>query len=234
MIKTGLGLHRKTKKIIRKIEKSYYSILLINKPKIFCIGLNKTGTTSLKKAMIDLGFIIGDQHEAELLFDDWVRRDFGRLIKYCKSAQFFKDVPFSFPYTYVALDQAFPNSKFILTIRDNPEQWYYSLINFQAKSFGNGNIPPTVEDLKQADYVYKGFAYDTLKKVLNVPDDKLYDKEMLIENYKIYNRTVFEYFNYRENDLLVLNVAEKGAYKKLCDFLNKKCESSEFPWENKT
>jgi hypothetical protein len=29
--------------------------------KIFCIGLFKTGTTSLKKAFQDLGYTVGDQ-----------------------------------------------------------------------------------------------------------------------------------------------------------------------------
>ena len=36
------------------------------KQKIFGIGHNKTGTTSLQKAMIDLDYIIGDQRQAEL------------------------------------------------------------------------------------------------------------------------------------------------------------------------
>ena len=234
MIKTGLGLYKKSKKLIRGIEKKYYTIRLINKPKVFCIGLNKTGTTSLKQAMLELGYKVGNQHEAELLFDDWVRRDFRRLIKYCRTAQFFQDVPFSYPYTFIAVDQVFQNSKFILTVRDNPKQWYNSLINFFGKSFGNGSVPPTVQDLKQATYVRKGFPYQTMKEVLNVSDDNLFNKEILIDSYETHNRIIMDYFRHREDDLLILNVAEKGAHKKLCDFLNKKCESSEFPWENKT
>ena len=117
------GLEIKKKKVIRKLTKPYYVFKSYNKQKIFCIGLNKTGTTSLEKAMIDLGYLIGDQRQAELLFDDWVKRDFSKLIEYCKTAVFFQDSPFSYPYTYVAIDQAFPNSKFILTIRDDAEQW---------------------------------------------------------------------------------------------------------------
>jgi hypothetical protein len=45
---------------------------------------------------------------------------------------------------------------------------------------------------------------------------------------------VKDYFRNRMPDLLVLDVAEKGAYRKLCDFLGKPCESDSFPWENKT
>jgi hypothetical protein len=229
-----LGLYKKAKRITRSISKRYYSIRLSNKPKIFCIGLNKTGTTSLGKAMKDFGFIPGNQSEAELLFNDWVKRDFKKIINYCKTAEFFQDVPFSYPYTFAILDQAFPKSKFILTVRDNPEQWYNSLINYHGKLFGNGNIPPTAEDLKQANYVYKGFPYDSMKKLLNVPDEDLYNKDILIESYKMHNKIIIDYFNFRKEDLLVLNVAEEGSYEKLCHFLNRKCELKDFPWENKT
>ena len=53
------------------------------KPKIFGIGKNKTGTTSLKAAMSELGFSVGNQREAELLVHEWAERDFKRLIWYC-------------------------------------------------------------------------------------------------------------------------------------------------------
>jgi len=234
MIKTGLGLGRKSKKIIRKAKRTYSTLRVMNKPKVFCIGLNKTGTTSVREAMLELGYVIGNQREGELLFDDWVVRDFRRLLKYFRTAQFFQDVPISYPYTFIAADQAFPGSKFILTVRNDPEQWYNSVINYHGKLFGNGNIPPTVEDLKNANYVYKGFPYDAAKKVMNVDDDKLYDKETLINAYLLHNKIIMDYFKYRKNDLLVLNVAEKDAYQKLCNFLDKRCISEEFPWKNKT
>ena len=234
MIKTGLGLRKKVSTLVRTGKKLYTTIRLINKPKVFCVGLNKTGTTSLREAMQDLGYVIGNQREGELLFNDWVNRDFSKIIRYCQSAEFFQDVPFSYPYTFINVDQAFSNSKFILTVRDNPEQWYNSLVNFYGKLFGNGKVPPTIEDLKKANYVYQGFPYDSLKKVLNVSDDNLFNKEILIESYNSHNKIVIDYFRHREKDLLVLNVGEKNAYKKLCDFLNKKSESTAFPWKNKT
>src|SRR5437763_5861921 len=90
-----------------------------NKQKIFCIGRNKTGTTSLTKAMMELGFITGNQGRAERLIDCYKLRNFKPIIAYCKTAQFFRDVPFSLPFTFIALDVAFPGSKFILTVRDS-------------------------------------------------------------------------------------------------------------------
>src|SRR5690554_812633 len=73
-------------------------------PKIFGIGANKTGTTSLKAAMRAMGYSIGDQRIAENLVTDWAKRDFARIVEYCRSAQFFQDIPFSKPYTFVVLD----------------------------------------------------------------------------------------------------------------------------------
>jgi hypothetical protein len=113
----------------------------------------------LYKAFEELGFVVGYQREAELLMEDYFEEDYERIIKYCKKAEVFQDVPFSFPDTYKILDKEFPNSKFILTVRDSSDQWYTSITKFHAKLFGNGNIP-TWEDLKNAEYIYKGWIYN--------------------------------------------------------------------------
>ncbi len=92
----------------------------LGKQKIFCIGRNKTGTTSLHAALIEMGIVVGRQRHAELMIGDWSKRDFRRLISFCRTAQAFQDIPFSLPYTFQALDMAFPRSKFILTVRESP------------------------------------------------------------------------------------------------------------------
>lgn len=209
-------------------------ISVYNKPKIFGIGANKTGTTSLKAAMEDLGFIVGIQRKAENLIDDWAIRDFNNIKKYCFSAQFFQDIPFSLPYTYVAMDQAFPNSKFILTVRNSPEQWYNSITKFHAKKWGAEGRIPTKEDLKNATYIYKGGPWHTNRLVFKSSEDDPYEKQSLCDFYTQYNEGVIEYFKERPEDFLILNVAEKGAYKKLCEFLNIENKKENFPWENKT
>ena len=216
------------------IRDKYHEHKHKNKQKIFCIGLNKTGTTSLKKEMELQGFVVGNQRRAELLFDDWVKKDFSRIIKYCKTAQFFQDVPFSLPYTFIAIDQAFPGSKFILTIRDDAESWYNSLIRFHGKLFGNGKIPPTTEDLKSATYIYKGFPYHSRTHVLNAPENDLYNKEILIDFYETHNKAVTDYFRFRKNDFLEINLKEDNSYEKFCSFLNIVQTKDKFPWENKT
>lgn len=207
---------------------------VIGKQKIFCIGHNKTGTTSIKRALADHGYLLGDQRKAELLIDAYKERDFISIINYCKTALAFQDVPFSLYYTYVALDQAFPGSKFILTQRDSAEQWYNSLVRFQTKKFGvEGNLP-TKQDLIKANYRFKGFVYKTKNLYYGVSDNDLYNKEKLINYYNTHNSLVKEYFRFRPHDLLVLNVSNKGSYQQLCEFLGKQPLYDNFPWENKT
>ena len=152
---------------------------------------------------------------------------------YCYTAQAFQDIPFSLSFTFQAMDQKFPGSKFILTVRDSAEQWYNSLTRFHAASFGNGHIP-TLEDLKAAEYIRRGWAYEANRLLYNTPPDDLYNKDMLIALYNAHSDAIQEYFRHRAGDLLVLNVAEPGAYDRLCDFLGKPHTGKAFPWENRT
>lgn len=204
------------------------------KTKYFCIGRNKTGTTSLKVAFMDLGYPVGDQEKAEILTHEcYFNNNFDPIIKYCDSAQVFQDVPFSYPDTYKYLDAAFPNSKFILSTRDDAEQWYNSITRFHAKRFGLDGAIPTVVDLNKADHHQDKFMYNTVK-VHKTPDNDPYNKEIMISHYNQYNEDVINYFKDRPDDLLVLNLAEPGAYLKFIKFLGCESERESFPWENRT
>jgi hypothetical protein len=207
--------------------------LIGNQQKIFCIGLNKTGTTSVRRAWQDLGFIVGNQAEARELLAPWLERDFAPIIQYCKSAQAFQDSPFSFPYTYIALDQAFPGSKFILTVRNDAEQWYKSITKFHGKKWANGAIP-TKEDLMEAVNGVKGRPWVVNRALFDTPEEEPYKKEKLIRFYERHIEEVQQYFKYRQADLLTLNVAEDDAYSKFCAFLDKEPNGEKFPWENRT
>ena len=226
----------KIKKKIDKFYLKYYQLFRVKlraKNKIFVIGRNKTGTTSIKKAFLDLGFIIGDQREAEKLQESYLRSDFNPIINYCKSAEVFQDYPFSYPETFKYVDNAYPNSKFILTIRDTPEQWYNSITKFHSKLFGKGNLP-TKEDLMNANYVYKGWIWNNFEFMYNPLNDDIYNKEKLIESYLKYNNDVRDYFKDRPNDLMIINLSKKGAYQKFIDFIGVPSSFTDFPWENKT
>jgi hypothetical protein len=202
-------------------------------PKVFCIGANKTGTTSLEKALSDLGYKLGDQDKAQDLIEPYRQRDFKKIVDFCKTADAFQDAPFSYHYTFMFLDEHFPNSKFILTERDSAEEWYSSLVRFHSKMFGqNGNIP-TVEDLKRARRSKTRSPWDNMLVRLPLKEEDPYNKAQLIEYYNVHNAIIKDYFRFSDK-LLVLNLKEKDAYGKFCKFINKKPLYQEFPWENKT
>jgi hypothetical protein len=203
-------------------------------PKIFCVGRNKTGTTSLMKAFQDLGYVVGDQRTAENLYDQhYFKREFAPIIAYCQSAQVFQDVPFSCPHLFVALDQAFPGSKFILTVRDEADQWYSSLTRFHAKLWGTDGAPPTASELRAASYIRTGWA-SNLMKLYGTTDAEPYHRETLIAHYERHNAAVREYFRYRPQDLLEINVSAPDSYRAFIDFLGVRSPFDSFPWENRT
>ena len=206
----------------------------IKNHKVFCIGAGKTGTTSVEKALRDLGYRLGDQAKGELLLPAYTQRNFKAIVKFCKTADAFQDVPFCFQHTYMALEQAFPKAKFILTVRDSETQWYQSLVRFHTKLFGEGKRTPTWEDLKKATYRYPGYVAEVRKQVFGIMENEPpYQEEKLKAYYTTHNASVLDYFKNKEN-LLVLNVSEVDAYSRLCAFLDREPLYETFPWENKT
>ncbi len=209
--------------------------LFKNKSKIFCIGLNKTGTTTIEQVFRDLDFSVGVQRIAEFLVDDWAKRDFKKLITYCNTAKAFQDVPFSLPYTYVVLDQYFPNSKFVLSIRNSPEEWYNSITKFHSKKWSpNNNCPPTIEDLKQARYIYTGRPYIMNRLYYTTPESDPYNKDYFLAYYNRHIQEVKDYFRHQPEKLCIVNVSVEEDYFRLCEFLGKNPKTDGFPWLNKT
>ena len=208
------------------------------KPKVFCVGRNKTGTTSLKKALGDLGYRIGNQRQAEVLIEDWGKRDFRRLVQYCREADAFQDIPFSLPFTFQAMDMAFPNSKFILTIRDSAEQWYKSLVRFHSRRLelrtGEKRVP-TLADIQSDPYIYPGYLWRVRELVGFASDSReAYPEKSLKDHYNWHNSIVVHYFRHRPKDLLVLNLARPDSMKKLCGFLGFDYDGRPMPRLNKS
>lgn len=204
--------------------------------KVFCIGFNKTGTTSLENLLSMFGFRTGNQPVGEILSLDWlVNRNAERIIKYCHTADAFQDAPFSFPGLYKVLDNAFPNSKFILTVRNNPEEWFNSLIKFHTNFFSSDKSrPPTDEDLRNATYRYKGYALEIFKYLHGYPEIPLYDEEIYKKQYILDNDEKRTYFKNRPANFIEINLSNKKDFQRLCDFLEVKTVVDGFPWLNRS
>ena len=201
--------------------------------KVFCIGRNKTGTTSIAQALRDAGFSVGHQPQAELLLEHWARRDFAPIIDYCRSADAFQDVPFSLDYTYQALDQAFPGARFILTIRGSAEEWFDSLVRFHIQLFRKGRLP-TPDEMKRFPYRYQGWIWRAQQLIYGIGEASVYDRERYIRHYNNHTERVLEYFRFRPDDLLVLNLADPDADERLCRFLGVDSAGFQIPHLNRT
>lgn len=103
-----------------------------NYPKVFCIGDVKTGTSSLYKALGILGYRRVRLFKwGEMLNRKWIayldyiedlrKKQWQPYIKDIKKYNYdvYADFPMGYDKLYQSIDKAFPNSKFILTMRDS-------------------------------------------------------------------------------------------------------------------
>ena len=203
----------------------------LSESKIFCIGAGKTGTTSLESFFRSLGFRVGDQAKGELLVHEWAVRNFAPIIALAEAAQFFQDIPFSCPFTFQAMDTAFPGSKFILSVRDDAEEWFASVTRFHTKIIGKGRLP-TADDLKEFPYRYKGWLWEAVKVIYGVSEEEPYRKDFLIDWYTRHNDEVKRYFAYRRDSLLVVNVSDQRAAEQLMTFVGLPYKGEQMPHLN--
>lgn len=173
--------------------------------KIFGIGLQRTGTTSLWSALITLG-IKAAPHAIPLFYnlDD----------EYIKRFEAFMDNPI--PLVYQELDKKCPGSKFILTTRHeldwlNSVEWLFSkrLVTMDKK-------------LKSiADEIHYQF-YGTTE----------FDREIFRRKWRTYHQEVHAYFSNRKEDMLTLDLSHQADWRLLCNFLARSVPDQPFPWLN--
>lgn len=174
-------------------------------PKVFVIGFQKTGTTSLESALELFGYrVYGGDKNLMKFFDD---RDLKAYIK-ATLIQWdaVQDMPW--PLFYKQLYDLYPDAKFILTKR-NTEAWIKSVV----RHFGQVRIP-------------------LHRKIYQVPKAEGYE-ESYIEKYEKHNSEVLRFFKGKPN-FLEMEIGINFNYKTLCDFLEiEKPEADEFPHSRK-
>jgi hypothetical protein len=198
--------------------------------------MNKTGTTSLHYEFNRLGFNVGNQYTSESLFDEYQKGSYDNFFKYCNQHTFFQDIPFSIPKFYKILDNKFPNSKYILTIRNSADEWYDSLIRFHSMTShieSNGKIP-TSDDLKNSKYIRLGWLFDVHTTIFNTPIDEPYNRNILINTYNNHINDVIDYFKNRPDDLLVLNLGKPNSYTSFKKFIGVNSRFDQFLHKNKS
>jgi hypothetical protein len=175
--------------------------------RVFGIGLSKTGTCSLTRALNILG--IPTVHGPN---DPVTQAEFrsGQLnLTILNQFQGITDIPTSF--FFKEFDHLYPGSKFILTIRDL-ESWLHSIrIHYERM--------PITEWRKFIRTLLYG----------NVT----FEREMYAKRFEEHHAKVHAYFEGR-NDLLILDICKGQEWQKLCSFLGKDVPAVPFPHENRT
>lgn len=167
----------------------------MSKPKIFCIGFQKTGTSSMRDALQQLGWsvtgVFGRQTPLPELRESYVET--GLAIAHEFDAV--EDMPW--PLMFRELDAAFPGAKFILTIRDT-ERWYRSIHDHF------GPKPYHIQQLTYGEEAGSPVGHEMRYKSV----------------YEAHNAAVLDYFADRPADLLVMRLEQGDGWAKLGAFLS--------------
>lgn len=176
--------------------------------KVFGIGLNKTGTKTLGACFTMLG-LRNKSYDLELL-KCYQQGDFGPVFNIADQYDSFEDWPW--PLFYKELDGRYPDAKFILTLRKDPETWFRSLCS-HAERFG-----PTLA--REIAYGYR--------MPLEAPEHHQ-------EIYRQHEQNVVNHFSGRNGKLLVIKWEENPSWDTLCSFLDSPfIPDLPIPHENRT
>lgn len=189
--------------------------MLDPKTKVFGIGLSKTGTSSLDGALNDLG--ISSIHYPH---DPATYRELTHGIYQLSVLERYQgvtDIPVA-PF-YPQLDAAYPDAKFILTVRD-PDKWYRSV---EAHwSF--------MREWSARDEHFRRFSEYITACVYGAHECQ---QDRFLHVYHEHEAAVRRYFEGREDDLLVIDVCAGEGYEKLCPFLGLTIPTRDFPHANR-
>lgn len=174
--------------------------------KVFGVGLSKTGTTTLGACLKRLGY---DHFSWNQGFAQRVLRgDVEEALKVARRHDSFDDLPW--PAVYKELDEAFPNAKFVLTVRKDPETWFRSM-------------------LRHAEY--KGATEVRERFYGNAIPHGHRDEHMRV--YLQHNEDVVRHFDGRDGKLLVVCWEDDPGWRPLCEFLGHPVLDEPLPHLNK-
>jgi sulfotransferase family protein len=177
--------------------------------KLFCIGLQKTGLTSLLHLMRECGFDArGNDAEQRRNF---FRRNYDQVLAYYDSADFFCDWPT--PLMYKLLYEKYgPRARFILTVRRDARTWFESLKRHNAYAHPLKNK----HRLVFGRYYPHGF------------------EEEHASYYNAHNEEAIRFFRQvgAEHQLLVLRVDQPDAISRISEFVGVPIQRREFPHRN--
>jgi len=177
-----------------------------DRPRVFGVGMNKTGTTTLGECLRRLGYRHASFDAA--LLDRWAAGDVEALIERARTLEAVEDWPW--PLAFRELDRSFPGSRFVLTVRRSPDVWLESLLK-HAERTG----PTRARELVFGHAMPAGHE-DEHRRV-----------------YEAHNAAVRAWFADRPDDLLEVCWETGDGWAELCGFLGHPVPDGPLPHANR-
>lgn len=178
--------------------------------KVFGLGLSKTGTSSLRVALQQLGYSVAPPNKALL------RRlrsgDPQALLDFTAHYDAFQDFPYPLAFREIFATYG-TGAKYVLTRRSSPEHWYRSLCDHARTS-----------RLMSGQWLSYGY-YRPFGR-----------EAAYIDFYRTHNRSVRQFFRDRgaEDSLLEVCWDDGDGWDVLCPFLGVPVPDADFPHANKS
>lgn len=187
--------------------------------KVFGIGLSRTGTKSLTSALHVLGFKMIHYPEDETTFRELAEGHY----QFSLLQQFDGITDITVSAFYPQLDQLFPGSKFILTIRDR-EQWLDAMERHYANrpAFDLSDVPEQEIHMRIRRFL-RSTVYGCYE----------FNRDRMAYVYDLHYRNTLDYFRDRPESLLVLNIGAGEGWQQLCPFLGCPVIEQPFPFIKK-
>lgn len=175
------------------------------KPKVFGIGVFKTGLTSLGQALSMLGYRYSGEewYHGKIIDDPWdlhsgMSDDHLRIL-IARAREYDALIDFPWMFRFREMDEAFPNARFIYTIRD-PERIVRSLWDY--------------------------------RKERGTREEDLPSRDRIIGRYREHGELVRRHFSGRKN-FLIMDIEAGAGWAELCGFLGEPIPDVAFPWANR-
>lgn len=206
----------------RRLRSGTTAILKMRSPKVFCISMQRSGTTSVGRFLRDHGYRVAGYGTHSVEWSQcWHRGDFEAIFN-CwkfKTSDGFEDNPWWYPDFYRVLSYRFPTAKFILLYRDS-DKWFDSMLNHSLiGGLSHGEVHSRVYG-RMLEYYQRKDAGQ-----LNDPEEAKEDLPLQRSHYQAvysqYNRGVIEFFDSVWPGRLVHGrLEDPQKWRKIAEFLS--------------
>lgn len=173
---------------------------------IFCVGLGRTGSTSLEKALIALGFRVAGWRQVYSKMDEELGLDMNYMREKYDAVS---DGP-----TFLNMHEARDGDRLILTLREDIDSWLSSFKDHYSRA---GTASPKKRKLRQKIFGTALFNAGAFKKT-----------------YAERKKAVRKFAEQHNIPLLEMDICAGDGWEKLCPFLGSELITQcRFPHENK-